>query len=433
MMRSSTRKIFGNLRGSSARSGRPTPLSSAFSTEKEYGDFPGRMRVPFQNDFGFVRPSDEGVIPCYRVLDSDGNFVEGSDMSDEDLDRESALKMYTTMVKLQTMDQIFYDAQRQGRISFYMQSAGEESLSIGSAAALSPADMIFAQYREAGVLMYRGFSMQEFADQCFANEGDCSGGRQMPVHYGSRVLNYQTISSPLATQMPQATGAAYAAKLAEEDRIVVCYFGEGAASEGDFHASLNFAATLDVPIVFFCRNNGYAISTRSDEQYRGDGIAVRGLAYGMPVVRVDGNDIIAVRRATAEARALCAEKNQPVVVEAMSYRAGHHSTSDDSTRYRSADEIKMWMRDRCPVQRFRRYLERVGWWDQDREENLRANERAEVMDAIMTAEKKDKPEPTTMFDDVYAELPPHLAAQKSAMFAHTKKYPDHYNINDDAH
>lgn len=198
----------------------------------------------------------------------------------------------------------------------------------------------------------------------------------MPVHYGSKTFNYQTISSPLATQMPQASGAAYAAKMGGEDRIVACYFGEGAASEGDAHAALNFAATLEAPVLFFCRNNGYAISTRSDEQYRGDGIAVRGLAYGIPTIRVDGNDVLAVRRATSEARKLCAESKAPVLVEAMSYRAGHHSTSDDSTRYRSTDEIKMWMTDRCPVKRFRRHLEKRGWWDDMREENLRTSERS---------------------------------------------------------
>jgi len=341
--------------------------------------------------------------------------------------------MYTSMVKLQTMDQIFYDAQRQGRISFYMQSAGEEAIHIGSASAISKEDMVFAQYREAGVLLWRGFTMQQFADQCFTNEDDCSGGRQMPVHYGSADLNFQTISSPLTTQLPQASGAAYAAKLAGEDRIVVCYFGEGAASEGDFHAALNFAATLEAPVLFFCRNNGYAISTRADEQYRGDGIAVRGLAYGMPTVRVDGNDLLAVHHATAEARALVRSSGGPVLLEAMTYRVGHHSTSDDSTRYRSTQEIKSWMVDKCPVRRFRSYMEQFGWWDDLREENLRASERAEVMEAMLAAEKKSKPPIEGMFKDVYDVIPPHLIQQRDQMYAHVKKFPDHYSLEDDAH
>jgi 2-oxoisovalerate dehydrogenase E1 component alpha subunit len=254
------------------------------------------------------------------------------------------------------MDNIFYDAQRQGRISFYMTSYGEEAISFGSASALRMGDMVFAQYREPGVLMWRGFSLQNFADQCFSNVDGHGKGRQMPVHYGSKSLNHQTISSPLATQLPQAAGAAYAFKLAKEDRISVCYFGEGAASEGDFHAALNFASTKDCPILFFVRNNGFAISTPTSEQFRGDGIASRGSGYGIPVMRVDGNDFLAVHEATRRARAFILEENRPVLIEAMSYRQGHHSTSDDSTQYRPVAEIKHWKETCDPIERTKRYL-----------------------------------------------------------------------------
>lgn len=143
----------------------------------------------------------------------------------------------------------------------------QEATHIGSAAALQPTDLVLAQYREAGVLMWRGFQLDQFADQCFSNTDDLGKGRQMPIHYGTAALHFQTISSPLATQIPQAVGAAYGIKLdnlrqalpLEDRRCVICYFGEGAASEGDFHAALNFAATLDAPVIFFCRNNGFAI------------------------------------------------------------------------------------------------------------------------------------------------------------------------------
>ena len=158
------------------------------------------------------------------------------------------------------MDRILYDAQRQGRISFYMTNYGEEAAQIGSIAALRPDDLVYAQYREAGVIMYRGYSLQNVCDQCCGNADDIGKGRQMPVHYGSRDLNYVTISSPLTTQLPQAVGSAYAFKRAREDRVVIVYFGDGAASEGDAHAAFNFAATLRCPVVFFCRNNGFAIS-----------------------------------------------------------------------------------------------------------------------------------------------------------------------------
>lgn len=178
----------------------------------------------------------------------------------------------------------------------------------------------------------------------------------MPVHYGSNVLNYQTISSPLATQIPQASGAAYAYKLSGENKIVCCYFGEGAASEGDFHAALNFAATRDCPVLFFCRNNGFAISTPVKDQFRGDGIASRAAGYGITVIRVDGNDIWAVYDATQKAREYIRTHGRPVLLEAMSYRQGHHSTSDDSTRYREVAEIKRWKAESDPIDRLKKHL-----------------------------------------------------------------------------
>ena len=182
-----------------------------------------------------------------------------------------------------------------------MQAAGEEAVVVGSAAGLKPQDVIFAQYREVGALLWRGFTVQQCADQCFSNEADLGKGRQMPVHYGTKELNFQTVSSPLTTQLPQAAGAAYALKQNENnDAIAMCYFGEGAASEGDFHAALNFAATTEVPVIYFCRNNGYAISTPTKDQYRGDGIISRAAGYGMMAIRVDGNDVFAVKKAVEE-------------------------------------------------------------------------------------------------------------------------------------
>lgn len=159
--------------------------------------------------------------------------------------------MYKDMVLLNVMDQILFESQRQGRISFYMTNYGEEACQIGSAAGLEPDDLIFAQYREAGVLVYRGFTLDSFMNQCYGNEKDEGKGRQMPVHYGSPKLNFVTISSPLGTQLPQAVGAAYSFKKFKKNRCVITYFGEGAASEGDAHAAFNFAATLSCPVIFF--------------------------------------------------------------------------------------------------------------------------------------------------------------------------------------
>lgn len=176
------------------------------------------------------------------------------------------------MLTITILDEILYNAQRQGRISFYMTSTGEEATHIGSAASLNEKDPVFAQYREVGVLLWRGFTISDVMNQCFGTYLDRGKGRQMPVHYGSQECNFQTISSPLGTQLPQAAGAAYALKLLGQKNVVMCYFGEGAASEGDFHAALNMAATTESPVIYFCRNNHYAISTSLKEQYRGDGI-----------------------------------------------------------------------------------------------------------------------------------------------------------------
>jgi 2-oxoisovalerate dehydrogenase E1 component alpha subunit len=337
-------------------------------------------------------------------------------------------KIYKGMTLLNTMDRILYESQRQGRISFYMTNYGEEGTHFGSAAALHDDDLVFGQYREAGVIMYRGFKLDEFMSQCYANCDDGGLGRQMPVHYGSRDKHFVTISSPLATQMPQAAGAAYAFKRQMNGRVVICYFGEGAASEGDAHAALNFSATLDCPIIFFCRNNGYAISTPTHEQYRGDGIAARGPGYGIASIRVDGNDVLAVYNAVSAARKYCLEESRPVLIEAMTYRIGHHSTSDDSTAYRSVDEVRYWHQMDHPITRLRKYMENKGWWTETEEKDWKEDSKRQVMQAFAKAEKKLKPNVGEMFRDVYHEMPTHLQEQFQELKNHVELHKDRYPL-----
>ncbi len=279
---------------------------------------------------------------------------------------------------------------------------------------------VFGQYRETGVIMWRGFTVQNVADQLFGNDNSLCRGRSMPMLFGSKKLHFHTMSAPLTTQMPQATGAAFALKGTQN--CVICYFGEGAASEGDFHPALNFAATLECPVVFFCRNNGFAISTATDEQYRGDGIASRAVGYGMHTIRVDGNDVFAVYQATKMAREIAVRESKPVLVEAMTYRVGHHSTSDDSTAYRSVDEINSWKHERDPVERFRNFLMRRGIWDSELEAAHRAEEKKAVLAAIPKAEGKEKPSIDTLFTDVYKVMPQHLKEQQAELKAHMEKY-----------
>ncbi|CAL5223012.1 g5463 [Coccomyxa viridis] len=387
-------------------------------------DFPGG-RVPFTDQLHFEGGpfTQRPPLSCYRTLDSKGHSIPEAQVL-HPVDKELALRMYTSMVKLQTMDVIFYEAQRQGRFSFFMTSNGEEATAIGSAAALLAEDHVFSQYREHGVLLYRGFSFLDMANQCFGNVRGHGKGRQMPIHYGSKALNFQTVSAPLATQMPHAVGAAYALKMQGQKAVVAVYFGEGAASEGDFHAALNFAATLSAPVLFICRNNGWAISTPATEQYRGDGIAGRGPSYGIPSIRVDGGDAQAVYNATLEAREIALEHSSPVLIEAMSYRSGHHSTSDDSSRYRTAEEMQEW-RARDPVTRFQAFLDEAGWWDSEKEKSLRVAVRKEVVEALTAAQKVGKPPLSDLFTDVYKEMPWHLAEQQEDAYKHAQQHPEY--------
>ncbi|XP_053908853.1 2-oxoisovalerate dehydrogenase subunit alpha, mitochondrial isoform X2 [Cuculus canorus] len=395
---------------------------SDFPVPEEKPQFPGAS-AEFADRLEFIQPNVISGIPVYRVMDRQGHVLS----PDQD-PQEAVLKLYRTMTLLNTMDRILYESQRQGRISFYMTNYGEEGTHVGSAAALDASDLVFGQYREAGVLMYRGYPLDLFMAQCYGNASDTAKGRQMPVHYGCRERHFVTISSPLATQIPQAVGAAYAIKRSDGNRAVICYFGEGAASEGDAHAGFNFAATLECPIVFFCRNNGYAISTPTSEQYRGDGIAARGPGYGLLSIRVDGNDVFAVYNATREARRRAVAENQPVLIEAMTYRIGHHSTSDDSSAYRSVDEVNYWDKQDHPISRLRHYMVNRGWWDEEQEKGWRKSSRKMVMEAFEEAERKPKPSPQLLFSDVYRELPPHLRRQRAALERHLQLYGEHYPL-----
>ena len=211
---------------------------------------------------------------------------------------------------------------------------------------------------------------------------------------------------------------------------MACYFGEGAASEGDFHAALNIAATRSCPVIFVCRNNGYAISTPVLEQYRGDGIASRGIGYGIDTIRVDGNDIFAVREAMMEARKLALSDGcKPVLIEAMSYRVSHHSTSDDSFAYRAKRDVEEWKRRDNPISRLRKWMERKGLWSEDQEKELRTAVRKEVLQELTAAQKTKKPPIKSMFDDVYEEITPEARGQMKELKRIIEKYPSEYDIS----
>ncbi|WP_114418261.1 thiamine pyrophosphate-dependent dehydrogenase E1 component subunit alpha [Marinospirillum perlucidum] len=370
----------------------------------------------------FVDPQTS-VLPTFALLQQDGNLYPGAKAPD--ISRELALKIHDTFLFIRALDERLLASQRQGRVSFYMTETGEEAADICSTAALAADDLIMAQYREQGALAFRGFPLEQFMHQIFSNEKDLGKGRQMPIHYGSRDLHYMTISSPLGTQLPQATGYALGYKRSGQKNCVICYFGEGAASEGDFHAALNMAGVFRVPVIFFCRNNGYAISTPVHEQLAGDGVAGRGPGYGLKTLRVDGNDALAVYEATRLARKMAVEEHQPVLIEAMTYRLGAHSSSDDPSGYRSRKEEERW-RQKDPVARFRQWLIHQGWWSEEEDETRREEHRQAVITAMKKAEKVPKPPLEELFTDVYKEMPWHLQEQLEEARDLVERHPEAY-------
>jgi len=343
--------------------------------------------------------------------------------------KNTLLRAHRQIVRLREMDSILQSAQRQGRISFYMTSRGEEAIHIGAAAALTLNDIVLAQYREAGVLMWRGFTLEQFTNQCFSNDLDLGKGRQMPIHYGSRALNYLTISSPLGTQLTQAVGVAYRLKLQKKPNIAICFFGDGSSSSIDFHSACNFAATLKVPIIFFCRNNGFAISTPVDEQYAGDGIVSRAPGYGMAGIRVDGNDIFAVSAVVKAAKEYVLANSAPIMIEAMTYRQGSHSTSDDSTLYRNVMDVEKIAEFADPVKRLEAFLTQIGWVDSDSLAAARDEEKKAVLNAVMTAQQRPSPPLKFLFQDVYHQVPNHLREEEEGLRRHIAKYPDNYETS----
>ena len=341
-------------------------------------------------------------------------------------DNNTLLRAHRQMIRLRQMDTILQNAQRQGRISFYMTCSGEEAIHMGAGAALDLGDTILAQYREQGLLMWRGFTLEQFTSQCFSNEKDIGKGRQMPVHYGCRALNYHTVSSPLGTQLTQAVGAAYKYKLEGKPNVAIVFFGDGCASSIDFHSACNFAATLKAPCIFFCRNNGYAISTPVTEQYSGDGIISRCKGYGMAGLRVDGNDVFAVAAAVKKAKEYALANNAPIMIEAMTYRQGHHSTSDDSSRYRSVEEVEEQADNGDPIRRLGAFLESVGLADETTSQEIQDEEKLAVLKAMEAAEKRKPPPLKDLFEDVYHDMPQHLLEQQQSLQSHIGKYPERY-------
>nr|CEL65777.1 TPA: Pyruvate dehydrogenase E1 component subunit alpha [Neospora caninum Liverpool] len=398
--------------------GARTFSSAAAAGPREEAYHAGLIHTQFTTDMNIS--NETPVIPIFRILDYEGQIAEGWQCP---MSNEEVLEAYQFMVKLSIWDNMFYSVQRQGRISFYIQNQGEEALQTAVGLALDKKDHLFCQYRELGVLLLHGFTAEDALEQLFARRGDESKGRQMPISYSKHNVNLHTICTPLTTQVPHASGAGYAFKLGGEDRIAVAFFGEGAASEGDFHAAMNFAATLKSQTLFVCRNNGYAISTPVKDQYAGDGIAIRGISYGMRTIRVDGNDLFASFLATKKAREIIVTQHEPVLIEFMTYRVGHHSTSDDSFQYRPSGELEAWGQSA----RLRRYLDNLNLWSDKQDEELRKEARSTMLRMMKAVEKNKRCAVIGgVFDDVYDKEPWNLREQRESLKEFMERNKQHY-------
>ncbi|QPC60736.1 hypothetical protein HYE67_002967 [Fusarium culmorum] len=387
--------------------------------------FPGAPTTQMTTKLEFVTPTQLPVIPTYTVMNSEGN-LEDQQRQDPEVSVDQALVWYKNML---TCKVIYY-------LVSTVAATGEEAVMIGSAAALEPQDVITCQYRETGVFIQRGFTLEDLMNQLTSNKDDPGKGRNMPVHYsGRKKVGAHAVASTLGTQIPHAVGAAYALKMQSmedssvDPAVAAAYFGDGAASEGDFHAALNIAALRKCPVIFICRNNGYAISTPTSEQYRGDGIAGRGAGYGVDSLRVDGADIFAVYEATKEARKRALENGgQPILLELMSYRLSHHSTSDDSAAYRSSDEMTSWRTQYNPIDRLRNWLIHQEVWDDKTDQLTRRETRNKIIKALGEAEKTKKPALKEIFTDVYAELTEEQEEQRDELKRLIIKFPNEYDI-----
>lgn len=328
--------------------------------------------------------------------------------------------VYRAMLLIRTLDERMMTLQRQGRVGFYGSCTGQEAACIGSSFALRATDWIFPALREGAAMLLRGFSLVPYISQVFGSSGDPAKGRQMPSHQSSRSVNQVSWSSCIGSQLPQAVGAAWAAKLQGHDTVVMAYLGDGATSSADFHVAMNFAGVFKPPVVLVCQNNHWSISVPTSRQTASETLAIKAKAYGFPGVKVDGNDVEAVFAAASEAVDRARSGGGPTFIEAETYRIGAHSSSDDPTRYRDPKEVEEWLA-RDPVDRLRRKLLTANLWTERRDLDLRSSLLSEVNAAIEEAEKLPPPPPETLFDDLYADEPWHILEQRRELMGFLKR------------
>ncbi len=352
-----------------------------------------------------------------QILKRDGswaNFSLEPKLSEADLK-----KLYTFMVLTRHLDERGFMMQRQGKIGFYVTSTGQEAI-VGSGLALEPTDWVFPAYREHAVGLIRGLPLKVLVAQLFGNEVDLIKGRQMPNHSAHKPTNWVSISSPIGTQISHAAGAAIAAKIKKHKTVCIAYFGDGGTSSNDFHAGMNFAGAFKAPCIFYCSNNQYAISVPLEKQTAQPILADKAHAYGIRGVRVDGNDVLAVYHVVKEAADLARRGEGPTMIEAYTFRMGAHSSSDDAKRYCPEEKFKEWAKQ-DPITRFKAYLMNKKIWSEEKEKELIIRIKKEINDAVEEVARAKPPSLSSMFEDIYKEVPKNLKEQYDFLLEEAKR------------
>jgi len=346
----------------------------------------------------------EGKVDYLQILDEHGNFDEelGADL----LDDEEVVYAYEQMVIARQLDEVAFKLQRSGRMGTFPQNMGQEANAAGSALAMvKGVDWLVPSYRENLAMFMHGLPMHYVLMYWMGDER----GSQIPEG-----LTMMPIGVVIGTHPLQAAGISWGFKLQKQERAVITYFGDGATSEGDFHSAMNFASTLQTPCIFYCQNNQWAISVPREEQMNSGTVAQKALAYDMPTIQVDGNDLFAVYRATKEARERAVGGGGPSFIEGVTYRLGDHTTADDARRYRSQDELEAWTQ-KDPLIRTRIYLENRSAWDDKQQETLQERAQKIVAEVVKTAEGVEPPKKSDIFDYIHAEMDEELRKQRETM------------------
>lgn len=345
----------------------------------------------------------------FGVLDKDGKITNKD--FEPDIDDDTLVHMYKTMVLARIADVKALQYQRQGRMLTFAPVQGQEACQIGPMAASAKSDWLVPAFREAAAMLYKGVSLKQSYLYWFGNE------------WGSRYdddVNVMPINVPIGSQVNHAAGIAYAAKLKKSGEAVITYIGDGGTSHGEFHEGVNFGAVYSVPMVTIIQNNQYAISTPRELATKAKTLAQKASSYGIPGIQVDGNDVLAMYEATKVALERAKNGDGPTLIEAVTYRLGPHTTSDDPSIYRKETEVEEW-REKDPITRFKKYLSNRKLWNKDKEEKLQEETKKFVADTFKEVEKTGQYGVDDVYDYNYETMPDDLKAQKEAYLAYLKE------------